>query len=613
MKRTLIPIFLLLISVTISYSQKPPIKFGEVSLDELKMTSSYLDSTAPAVVLCDYGYFRMANVNFTRIMRIKILKKEGYSWANQSFQSDFKSSLRGITTNLENGKIVQEKLKNESIFQTRVFEDYYILRPAMPDVKVGSVIDLEFTFHGIPGEWRFQEEIPVVQSELVLEDRPGIVFRTNFFGYEHLTYSTSNRWIARDMPAFKEEPYMSSIENYITKIKLDIASSYSQTWLKINELLYESSYFGMNGVNYSFLNDISNKLSKKYTNKEDLLRAAYDTIRQTIVWNESKRLGTEDGNLTSVFRLKVGNSAEINMILYKLLKKLDFDATPVVLSTRDNGTLSIYNPSLRQLNYVIVYVKKGEKEYFLDATEKYMPLNLLPLRCLNVQGRYIDKNIDLWLNVSNNKKSKDLVIYDLKLDADLNMKGNISHFRSDYAAFDFRKKYFAFNSRNEYIESYNKENPDIIIKDIKFENLDSVYKPVSENQTVEIRNQVNEIDNNYYIIPSSFGVLKENPFKLDSRKYPVDFGIPTDKTIMLNLTIPEGFTPVTIPPSITLKLPENSMVFKYEAVRVENQIRLTGKFMINKILYLPDEYSDLQEFFNQILKKQSEPIILKKL
>ena len=38
-----------------AYSQKPPVKFGDVSMDELKMVRYEKDTAAPSVVLADYG------------------------------------------------------------------------------------------------------------------------------------------------------------------------------------------------------------------------------------------------------------------------------------------------------------------------------------------------------------------------------------------------------------------------------------------------------------------------------------------------------------------------------------------------------------------------------
>ena len=611
-------LFFILLSLLVkySYSQKAPIKFGNVSMEELSMKTCYLDTSASAVVLCDYGHFDSRTLKFTRIVRIKILKKDGYSWANRSFQGDLKSSLHGVTSNLENGVIVQDKLSSSSIFSTRVIKDNYILRAAMPNVKVGSVIDYEFIFSGIPEEWRFQEEIPVIHSELIMDPSPNFSFQKNFFGYEKLTLASPTRWIAHDMPAFKQEPYMSSIENFITKLKFDILEIQHQqintTWEVIDEGLSQYSNFGMPVTSTAFLIPLANKLEKRYKSRENLLRAAYDTIRERMNWNEQSQLFLSDGNPAGVYKVMSGNSADINLLLYKLMKHLKFDSSPVALSTRENGTLSQFFPSYKQLNYPIVSVKIDDKQYLLDATEKYLPMNLLPLRCLSMQARLIDKTKGCWVSVTNTRKNKDLTVDELLLDNNLTLKGTISHIRNDYSAFDFRKKYFKFNSQEDYMESYMKEMPGLIINEIKVEDPDSVYKPVIEKQVVEIKNLVNKINENLYLVPAYFEELKENPFKSEERKFPVDFGIPIEKTLIMNLKLPDGYTIITLPETITLKLDDNAALFMYQAEFSGNTIRLTTKFLVNKTLFLPEEYATLKEFYNQVIKKQNEAIIITK-
>src|SRR5216684_7201081 len=58
-------------------AQKPPEKFGDIPLEDMKMTVYPLDSSASAVILFDYGvaYISLPNFYFERHVRIKILKK----------------------------------------------------------------------------------------------------------------------------------------------------------------------------------------------------------------------------------------------------------------------------------------------------------------------------------------------------------------------------------------------------------------------------------------------------------------------------------------------------------------------------------------------------------
>lgn len=49
----------------------------------------------------------------------------------------------------------------------------------------------------------------------------------------------------------------------------------------------------------------------------------------------------------------------------------------------------------------------------------------------------------------------------------------------------------------------------------------------------------------------------------------------------------------------------------YQCIQMNNTIVVTFKYAIDKINYLQDEYSNLKEFFNQIVKKQAEPVVIK--
>lgn len=609
----------LIVFISGTSGQKTPIKFGEVNPDDLKMTSYPGDTSAAAVILVDFGELNTTTFEFKRILRIKILKKEGTSLATNVYPSSTKSMIKGITYNLEDGKIVQEKLKNESIFSERVTEDRYLMRVAMPNVKVGSIFDIQFTFLGIPYEWNFQDVIPVRYSELILPDHPYVRFRKNFFGYERLSFSSPIRWVAKDMPSFKQEPYINSKENYLTKLEFDIlditfgSSTFNtSTWEAISNSLMIIPNFGLALKGSTYLNSMVETLKGTKKSGEELLKLAYDEIKKNIKWDEHESLFASGSSLNVVYKSKVGNSADINLILAQVLKKLDFEVTPVVLSTRENGLLSHVYPSLWKLNYVILKVKIGDKYILVDATEPYMPYYLLPLRCLNGHGRLVNETNCDTIDLIASRKNREIFYYDLNLCDDNSLKGKILVNRTDYGASDFRKNYFKFNSYDAYLEDFKKDKPGLIVDSSSIENIDSVYLPVNEAYDVTVNNQVNMIGDELYIIPLLYNQIRENPFKLDERKYPVDFGINFEKTVVASYKIPDNYIVASLPASATLKLPGNSAVILYESSQLNNTVKVVCKFSISKTMFLPSEYLNLKEFYNQLIRKESEPIILKR-
>ena len=113
-------------------------KYGKVDQADLDMKVYPADSSASAVVLCNYGYFNSREFQFVHQKRIKILKEEGKSQGDFFVPATEKAVVKGQIVNMENGIPVITKLGKESIFIEKVSKNQYRARVACPNVKVGS-------------------------------------------------------------------------------------------------------------------------------------------------------------------------------------------------------------------------------------------------------------------------------------------------------------------------------------------------------------------------------------------------------------------------------------------------------------------------------------------
>ena len=613
-------LFLIFILIpVVSYPQDAPVKFGEIDRDALEMQTYEGDTSAHAVILCDYGIFSAFNENFTRVLRIKILKKEGLEWANRAYISRSKARIKGITYNLVNNEIVEDKLDRKTIYAEKLNGIYYRMKVAMPNVQVGSVMDIEFSFEGFPSEWYFQHSIPVIWSELVLEETPSVSFQKNFFGYETIDISTPTRWVATNVPAFHEEPYMDAATNYRTKFEFDVAQfkigqikySIAPDWETICSNLFLFRDFGGAIEQSFFMKNIAEEIKAMDISAEGKIRMAFAEAKK-VKWDGSHSLFARDETVKYAYDEQIGNSAEVNMILLQILQRMDMDAHPVVMSTRDNGVLTPINCSFNKLNHMIVYVNVDQKIYLLDATEEYMPCDLLPLHSINKRGRVIARDRSAWVDIEVDKKEKSQIYYKLALDENMNLEGALNYRSYDYAAFNLRKEYFSFNSEDEYLDGFESKMPGLDIQRAEFTNLDSIYKPLTRNFEIQVRNQVMQAGNEYYLYPLLYEQLTENPFKSDERKYPVDFAYPREKSVIIQIQIPEGFEASSLPEPVSLYLPEHTVDFSYQVALSGNTLTAIYKFNINKAVFLPNEYPDLKLIYDQVIKHHSQPVILKK-
>ncbi len=602
-----------------SFAGKAPMKFGDVSMDDLKMTVYEADTSAPAVVLYEYGYFDPASFKFTHLIRIKILKKTGYEWANKIFPPYSNAYVKGITSNLADGKIVETKLGSKNIFEETIYGRVKRIRIAMPDVKTGSVIDIQFEYSGIPDSWEFQKEIPIKYSELVMENNIYVSLRKNFSGFEPLKLNEDGHWIAENMPAFKAEPYISCAQNYITKLDFDVYAvqymnyykALTTTWDALCRYLDENDYFGVALRDDSYMNRAAKEINSKAANDKEKLKLAHAYIK-SFKWNKNESLFTSESNIKWALDKKSGNAADINLALVQLLKKIGFEVSPVILSTRDNGFLSPVRPSLNKLNYVIARVTLNGEQILMDGTEENAPYDLLPERDLNFFGRVYNTKFSDAVELTTDKKSREVITYNMTLDADLQLNGALSFLRNEYAALDFRNKYKSFSGQEAYLENMLEEFPGLRIRNANITNIDSVYKPVKDQYDITLRNAVEETNGNFYLYPMLLHRLKENPFKIDKRKYPIDFIHKFENVYSVTILIPENFEVVSYPEAVSIGLPEKTAYFLYQVNVLGSSIQFNFKMGINKTVFTEEEYSSIREFYNQILAKHAEPVILKR-
>ena len=81
---------------------------------------------------------------------------------------------------------------------------------------------------------------------------------------------------------------------------------------------------------------------------------------------------------------------------------------------------------------------------------------------------------------------------------------------------------------------------------------------------------------------------------------------------ILNLNLPEGYTTEQIPAPLNLVNTDKSAQFHYSVNQSGNMIQVMYQLTINKAIFLPSEYEELKSFFQMVVLKEKEAVIIKK-
>lgn len=662
--------FLVLVNVY-CFSQNH--ELGKVTIEELKEKVCPSDSSAVASILFSVGEIKFYyietdgsfEVNTKVTYKIKIYKKEGYEWANKTISyyvdGDLKEKLfvkNAITYNLVNGKIEKSKLKSDGEFDEKVNKYWNAKKISMPNVKEGSIIEFEYNVVskniGSLPDWNFQSSIPVVYSQLKTTVPEYYIYKTQMKGFlapkvivdkgnhsviltnkerrsdgantvtnystDKFEYSqTKTSYEISNIPALKDETFVNNIKNYTSSIEHELTAiqypntpykSLSTDWESVVKGIYDNDSFGaeLNKTGY-FEKDID-ALLNGVTIKEERIAVIFNYVKSRMNWNDFLGYSCNDG-VKKAYQDKTGNAAEINLMLTAMLRYAGIEANPVLLSTRSNG-ISLF-PSKSAYNYVIAGVELQDQVVLLDATNKYSIPDILPIRDLNWFGRIIRKNgSSAEIDLMPKSNSKDII----SILGSINDKGEVTgKLRDQY--FDYNAFIFRVNNngvaKESYIEKIEKKYQGLEIGTYDVQNASDLSQPIVENYDFTSTNSVEIIGDKMYFSPFLFLATAENPFKQETREYPVDFVYPNQDKYNISLSIPEGYVIETLPQPKAVALPENLGSFKYNITNNGKQIQLLFIQDINQAIISNEYYDMLKSFYKEIVDKQTEKIVLKKL
>lgn len=652
-------VLLALFSLNVSGQQYPNPKFGAVTKEELSQKIFPIDSAADAVVLYEKGtvnfFYKDNSTGFyieTEVhVRKKILKSSALSlgvvvipyYMGSVGAEEQIVDLKASTYNIENGQIVKNEVDSKSTFTEKIQDKYYQKKLTFPNVKEGSVIEYKYLIRSPlavrdkPKTWYFQGSIPTLWSELVMTIPSHFYYQMIVGGYLPLFVSEQEkvsvgmghsqldtdgvkyRVVIKDAPAFKNEPYITTSEDYLSKVDFELSQvsipgqsvkSYSVSWEDLDKTLLESDNWGMRLRRSNYLKEAVEQL-KTVPDMNERLAKAHSFMTGRFKWNGNTGLWLRE-DLKKVYDNKTGSASELNMCMLTLLRELDFKAHPVILSTRENGKINPAFPLIDRFDYTMVMVELNDEKIFIDITDELLKPGSIPEDCLNHIARLVKPGGGEIIEIIDKDKYKELESFTIRIDAENNkVSGNYSNFGSGHYARDLRASYMAVGE-----EKFKKELSESANKRLTVSNIELAdFKDKFKNTTIKFDFEVDEEPVNpdvWYIDPMFFGKIEKNPFLKKEREFPVDFGHLTEQTVMGTYVIPEGFVVDELPKSLGLSLPDGGGKFTYICSQADGKVQLVSKLIISKAMFYAENYHELKDFYQRIVQKHAEQIILKK-
>ncbi len=634
-------------SVTLAQA---PLEFGQLAPSEQNFKVYEKDTTAHAVYLFEKGenYFEVRR-NYVYLItkyhaKIKILDKQGFDeseiaipYYHSEDRTEKISNIRAITHN----GIVKSSLLQEDIYEVDVNDRWSEKRFTFPNVKEGSILEyvyeVQSPFLFNLNGWDFQGDIPKVYTEYAAKipgnykynraligeltlDVNDATIRKNCFRIPDSSVEPADcevlKYVMHDVPAFKaDEDYMLSENNYRARLEFEMSEylgfdgrkeKFTKSWKDVDKefrtdrdiggQLRKKNYFERN-VPLELLSANEDKLTKA--------KRIYAFVKSHYTWNE--KFGVlRDNRVKQAFDERTGNVAEINITLINLLNAADIETDLMMISTRAYGLPKRSHPVMTDFNYLVAKTEIDGVTYLLDATEKELPFGMLPYRCLNYYGRVMDLDGDsYWYEIEPEKSNGRAIRVLMELDFE-NGKGTgeMDEISTGYEAY-FKRNQLANLAEEDYLKKIEESSlEDFFIRSYSLDAESSNELKLVERFSFETENL--EAKQTMYVNPFIIQFFKSNPFKTETRNYPIDFGYVRSYKYFANFKVPSGYRLKQLPESINIGLPDNSGILRFNCIESEGMVMVQFALQLKSTQYTSEGYAYVKKFFENAVAVQNQ-------
>lgn len=336
------------------------------------------------------------------------------------------------------------------------------------------------------------------------------------------------------------------------------------------------------------------------------------------VQDEVRYLGFESGigaykpnSPTKVFNQRYGDCKDKTLLLVYLLRKEGITAHPVWVNTMLTQALPNQLPSHRIFNHVIVYLKYGDDEIFIDPTISNQGGSLWNIATPGFKyGLLIKRGQKDLINILDEKIpsttiKENIIVKSIGGEADLKVKTEYTH-----ASADHMRSYFSNNSntaiQKEYLNFYSYLYPGL--------------EPVEDINIIDLdRNTSNKVIVTEHYRVSKFWKEEEGDPVIYCEIYPIvmesliDYPQSSKRSMPYYLGNRNNFTQFT-----KVKLPESweiekvNMDFKGPGFIYTNVVNGNGDevevihgYTVNKEFIDDSSYSEFEKKHNEILNQMS--------
>jgi hypothetical protein len=234
----------------------------------------------------------------------------------------------------------------------------------------------------------------------------------------------------------------------------------------------------------------------------------------------------------------------------------------------------------------------------------------LAVEDLNSSGLAVDGSTYKWVNVASSFQTRRNSLFSMKIDSSGNIRGDMIIDETGYFAHN-RRAALASMDKAKFIDYLmNFFTVDLTVDTFSISNQYEIEAPLrltvsfSAKKAIDYMFQKDVI----YFDAMIFNNMRNNPFKQQTRSYPVDFSYPYEESTALIVQVPKGYTFEELPQDEHFIVPDETAEFLFLVFNTTKVFQVKSIIKIKKANFSLVEYPDLKLLFDLMVQKNSEHV-----
>ncbi len=627
-------------AILFAFSARAMADWPGVSPEELKMKENPSEPGAQAMILYREEIVNSAKSTDDLYYRIKIFTDEGKKYGDIEIPF-FKGAedIRDVRyrTIHPDGQVVESDSQVLEKLLVKAGDIKYLAKTfTVPDISPGSIIEYRYRIQRNPAflydcTWRIQEGLYTKRAHFVFTPTATTyrlmwrTFRSN--ASPHQQKDGSYTLDVSDVPGLPDEEYMLPVNELRGKVEFvysreEHTKESKEYWDRIAKNMAEGQekFIGKK----SSMRDLVGRTVKSEDPPEEKLRKLYAAVQQIHntdddpekTSQESKREKVKEAsNVEDILKQGSATGGEVNLLFVALAQAAGYDSDIIWVATRDKRR---FHPELQdrsELNSFLVWVRAGDKEYFLDPGIHNCPFGMLPWFETEITALRPTKQGAVYLQTPAMQSATSTTERkaNLTLEMDGSLSGTLVIRFTGERAFSRRQ-----NARDEDAEGKKKMVTDSI-KDwlpstAKFE-LTSITGWESADVPLEIQGKVKltgmgeSIGRRLLLPVGLYESGQRQLFDSSSRKQDIYFNYPYEDVDDITIQLPAGVQASTVPPPQVLD-PGGKLKYQISAKQEGTSLHVQRKLVVGGILYPVNSYSEIRKFFSTAKSNDEQQVVL---